>query len=394
MSKNEPNYINCKRGLRYLILNNQDKIGEYREIYGRAFHVASQFIFENFRNASSFHPLNKPFKEEGNEQTLANLITKEIKSDIHSCGIHAYHRNVVRGVLWNYNSYRRRNRRSDNKELMKPIQLKPNKGIRYEETCVKDRGDAIVFPGLEPRQQIVCKYVHPGTVGKNKKHINIDNGLGGTLVKRKGIWIFTACYDKTIEYIYGPLDWIGTDFNKDAENFIVLSTSNYTALIIPKPTSLVDVENELKETNQTLADKSVTRGRRRYFNNYRLRLHKIHAKLTTPLVNQILSFCEANEYGVGIDNVKTGQSMGSWGQDKLTSQLLTECENRGIPFFVSNPAYTSQKCSECGYISKENRLDIATFKCIDCGFECDAHCNAARNVANAANSHFSTEIAV
>jgi putative transposase len=46
-----------------------------------------------------------------------------------------------------------------------------------------------------------------------------------------------------------------------------------------------------------------------------------------------------------------------------------------------NPAYTSQRCSACGHIARENRESQAVFLCVACGFACNADVNAAKNVA-------------
>jgi putative transposase len=45
-----------------------------------------------------------------------------------------------------------------------------------------------------------------------------------------------------------------------------------------------------------------------------------------------------------------------------------------------NPAYTSQKCSCCGHVAKENRLTQSIFKCVSCGHEDNADLNAAQNI--------------
>ena len=37
-----------------------------------------------------------------------------------------------------------------------------------------------------------------------------------------------------------------------------------------------------------------------------------------------------------------------------------------------NPAYTSQTCSECGHVDKENRKTQARFQCVCCGFASNA----------------------
>ncbi|MCE7733967.1 MAG: transposase, partial [Candidatus Heimdallarchaeota archaeon] len=46
-----------------------------------------------------------------------------------------------------------------------------------------------------------------------------------------------------------------------------------------------------------------------------------------------------------------------------------------------NPAYTSQRCSDCGFISKKNR-NRANFACISCGFNLNSDLNASRNIEN------------
>ena len=45
-----------------------------------------------------------------------------------------------------------------------------------------------------------------------------------------------------------------------------------------------------------------------------------------------------------------------------------------------NSAYTSQACSACGHVSKENRTSQAVFRCMACGHAENAELNAARNM--------------
>ena len=46
-----------------------------------------------------------------------------------------------------------------------------------------------------------------------------------------------------------------------------------------------------------------------------------------------------------------------------------------------NPAFTSQRCSACGHIAAGSRESQALFRCVACGFACNADVNAARNIA-------------
>jgi transposase len=46
-----------------------------------------------------------------------------------------------------------------------------------------------------------------------------------------------------------------------------------------------------------------------------------------------------------------------------------------------NPAFTSQRCSACGHTAAESRESQALFRCVACGYTCNADVNAARNIA-------------
>jgi transposase len=59
--------------------------------------------------------------------------------------------------------------------------------------------------------------------------------------------------------------------------------------------------------------------------------------------------------------------------------LSLRCEELGIYLKKINPVYTSQTCSSCGFIHKNNRLGDE-FLCLNCGNKIDADFNAAINI--------------
>ena len=69
-------------------------------------------------------------------------------------------------------------------------------------------------------------------------------------------------------------------------------------------------------------------------------------------------------------------SRSGWG--KLVERLEDKAPGRVERV---NPAYTSQRCSACGHVARENRESQAVFLCTACGFACNADVNAARNIA-------------
>ena len=62
---------------------------------------------------------------------------------------------------------------------------------------------------------------------------------------------------------------------------------------------------------------------------------------------------------------------------------LVEYKVESTALFVDfiNPAYTSQRCSHCGFTHEDNR-DDKQFGCQNCEYEANADYNAAKNIAN------------
>ena len=54
------------------------------------------------------------------------------------------------------------------------------------------------------------------------------------------------------------------------------------------------------------------------------------------------------------------------------------CEKKGLQLSLVNPAYTSQECSECGYVDKQNRKTQEEFICLECGYSENADIKSAK----------------
>lgn len=68
------------------------------------------------------------------------------------------------------------------------------------------------------------------------------------------------------------------------------------------------------------------------------------------------------------------------GINELITQIKYKSKWSGKNVIKVNPAYTSQKCSKCGYIDKNNRKTQKKFVCLSCGYTSNADFNAANNV--------------
>ncbi|MBK5452014.1 transposase [Bacillus sp. TH22] len=52
----------------------------------------------------------------------------------------------------------------------------------------------------------------------------------------------------------------------------------------------------------------------------------------------------------------------------------------GKKVIAVNPHCTSQTCSKCEHVSKENRKSQSEFECVSCGYKGNADVNAALNI--------------
>ena len=123
-------------------------------------------------------------------------------------------------------------------------------------------------------------------------------------------------------------------------------------------------------------------------------LHKITKKLSenqTVAVENLMIKNMSKKAKGSIDNpnmrssAKSGLNRSilqqSWG--KFFELLEYKLKRNGGELIKVDPKYTSQKCSCCGHISKENRQTQAKFICTKCHTALNADYNASVNILNA-----------
>ena len=70
-----------------------------------------------------------------------------------------------------------------------------------------------------------------------------------------------------------------------------------------------------------------------------------------------------------------------WSYYELQQFIEYKAKEKGITVKYIDPKYTSQRCSNCGYIAEGNRQKQAEFSCVVCEYKANADFNAARNIA-------------
>ena len=94
-----------------------------------------------------------------------------------------------------------------------------------------------------------------------------------------------------------------------------------------------------------------------------------------------------NVQQINIENIKhirkgkrVSRKLSSWTYTEIFDKLDSLGATSGVQVNRVNPAFTSQRCSECGWTRRVNR-DGKAFRCRACGFTADADWNASRNIA-------------
>jgi IS605 OrfB family transposase len=76
---------------------------------------------------------------------------------------------------------------------------------------------------------------------------------------------------------------------------------------------------------------------------------------------------------------KSSRWLSHWTYTILFDKLELTCKKFGVQIEKVSPTYTSQRCSQCGWVRKSNR-QRKKFRCTACGFTCDADLNASKNI--------------
>jgi IS605 OrfB family transposase len=80
------------------------------------------------------------------------------------------------------------------------------------------------------------------------------------------------------------------------------------------------------------------------------------------------------------ENIANGSKFQQWAYSKFVEFVEYKVESTELFVDTVNPAYTSQRCSHCGFTHENNR-DDKQFACQSCEYKLNADYNAAKNIA-------------
>lgn len=117
-------------------------------------------------------------------------------------------------------------------------------------------------------------------------------------------------------------------------------------------------------------------------------LDKFRNSVNSAYANQIIKFAISNNCGtIQLEDlssikykIKKNKKLRNWTYGDLKDKIIAQANYSNIEVKLIEPSYTSQRCMECGYISKANRSK-SRFQCEKCGYTDHADYNASSNIA-------------
>ncbi|MFA7218982.1 MAG: transposase [Synergistaceae bacterium] len=139
------------------------------------------------------------------------------------------------------------------------------------------------------------------------------------------------------------------------------------------------------------------KGAKKKLKRIRKREKNIIKDINHKTSRKIVEIAKDNKCGIALEDLKgirkgkrsnkinkTGESfkssINSWEFYQLQTMIEYKAKICGIPLVYVDPKYTSQKCSKCGLIAKNNRKQ-KKYTCTECGHVDHADANAAFNIS-------------
>lgn len=259
-------------------------------------------------------------------------------------------------------------------------------GVRagYPRFQGRDRFDSICYPQLGfSVSEKTAFFSKIGNI-RIKLHRPIEGKIKTATIKREGDEWY-AVY--TCEVEARPLPTTGSQVGVDVGTtwFAITSDGEF----VENPRHYQTAMKKLRTAQRAVARKPNKRSNRRKKAVKRVaKIHRkvarqrldFHHKTATKLIreNDLVAHEDLNVSGMGRGNLARSIHDAGWSQ--FFSLLALKAVDAGRQVIRVNPAYTSQRCNQCGHTCRENRRNQAEFVCVSCGHTANADHNAAKNI--------------
>jgi putative transposase len=258
--------------------------------------------------------------------------------------------------------------------------FKPHGAVVYDQRNLTIKGaDRVSILTLEGRMLVPIAYGEYRTLDQNRIKGQAD------LVYIDGIFYMMLVIDLPEEkQIENPDGTLGVDLG-----IVNLATTNDGIRFSgEKCESVRKRYSALKARLQSVGTWDAKKHLKRISGNER----KFKKDTNHCISKQIVATAKGTNRAIALEDLKGIRSgstvsksfrsvLGKWAFYELAAFIQYKAQLLGVPVVFVDPKYTSQQCSVCGFVSKENRKSQAEFVCLNCGHAENADINAAKNIA-------------
>jgi len=261
----------------------------------------------------------------------------------------------------------------------------------FQKDMFKVNGDRIRLSlGRNFAKEFGVRYLEfklpPNIVGRRIKEVRI-------LPRCRGLWF-------EVEYVY-EVEPEKADLDYSSYLSIDLGLDNFATCVSTSGTPFIIEGRGLKSFNrwwnkrkaelQSVYDKQGIKMGRKMAWLLRKRRNVVN-NFMNQAVNYIIKYCLANRIGnivIGeLKEIKQEMNMGKKNNQNFQyipyglfkQKLKAKCEYYGINYIEVDEAYTSQTCSVCGEVNRNNRKYRGLYVCKKCGSVLNADVNGALNI--------------
>jgi putative transposase len=218
-------------------------------------------------------------------------------------------------------------------------------------------------------------------IQKRFSQINLDkdNNLSLCFIKEEKDYKKLSVDEQRLKYV-SKVDKIGLDFGLN--NLFASSTGNLYGRNFKEPIEKMD------KIIVKIAKNRQRQGLKVRSKRYDKLVNKLKSYIKNEVnrvLNQLIKKESPREIVVERLNFQSpklskrmNRILSNYGKKVINDKFKRLTEELGIICLEINPAYTSQECSSCGYIDKENRKKQSKFLCLCCGLKLNADINASR----------------
>lgn len=268
------------------------------------------------------------------------------------------------------------------KAASKPITFRPDAAHPYDDRCLSWQYDAqtVSIWSTAGRLKDVRFACSPDALKTLREYRKGESDL----MERDGVfYLIAVCEVPAASVNENPSGFIGVDLG-------IVNIATTSAGYRAAGRGLNRHRKRQLELRRKLQAKGTRSAKRRL--KHRSRKEARHAANINHIISKkIVTTAERTGRGIALEDL-TGirdrvrlrkdqrAQLHSWSFHQLGSFLEYKARRAGVPLVYVDPAYTSQRCSQCGHTDRKNRVDQATFACRACGFLANADDNASHNI--------------